>query len=136
MDAVLIDAPCTGSGIWRRRPDAKWRLSERALAERVADQSALLDSCRCAWSSRAGRIVYVTCSLLPEENAERIAAFVARFPAFAPLPGADVIASSDLADGAKARLAEAALLLPEGVVLTPRRTGTDGFFIAVLKRKK
>ena len=135
MDAVLIDAPCTGSGTWRRRPDAKWRLSERALAERVADQAALLETA-APMVKPGGRLVYVTCSLLPAENAERITAFVAGLPAFEPLAGGGVIAGSDLADGAKARLAEAALLLPEGIVLTPRRTGTDGFFVAVLKRKK
>jgi 16S rRNA (cytosine967-C5)-methyltransferase len=73
---------------------------------------------------------------LPEENGERIATFAASHADFELSAGGDVIGGSDLADGSKGRLAEAALLLREGIVLTPRRTGTDGFFIAVLKRKK
>ena len=79
MDAVLIDAPCTGSGTWRRRPDAKWRLSERALGERLAEQTALLDQA-ARFVKPGGRLVYVTCSLFPEENGEQIAAFVAGPP--------------------------------------------------------
>ena len=76
MDAVLIDAPCTGTGTWRRRPDAKWRLTERAVGERVAEQRAILaDAAR--YLKPGGRLVYVTCSLLPEENGDQIEAFLA-----------------------------------------------------------
>jgi len=137
MDVVLVDAPCTGTGTWRRRPDAKWRLTDRALAERVEEQRAVLAEA-APFVKPGGRLVYVTCSLLPEENGDQVEAFVGAEPAFSPVAGADIIAaaaaapSTGLADPAP--LAEAALLLPNGVVFTPRRTGTDGFFVAVLRR--
>jgi 16S rRNA (cytosine967-C5)-methyltransferase len=133
MDRVLIDAPCTGVGTWRRRPDAKWRLSERALADRRAEQAALLDQ-SIGFLKPGGAIAYVTCSLLPGENAEQVRAFADRHEGFAVTPGAELLAGSALPQGAKAGLAAAALLSPEGVILTPRRTGTDGFFVALLKR--
>jgi 16S rRNA (cytosine967-C5)-methyltransferase len=133
MDRVLIDAPCTGVGTWRRRPDAKWRVSERALADRRAEQAALLDQA-IRFLKPGGVLAYVTCSLLPGENAEQVAALAVRHPDFSLLPGADLIAASGLPSEAKARLAAAALLLAEGVVLTPHRTGTDGFFVALLRR--
>jgi 16S rRNA (cytosine967-C5)-methyltransferase len=134
MDRVLIDAPCTGVGTWRRRPDAKWRLSERALADRRAEQAALLDQA-VRFLKPGGAIAYVTCSLLPGENTEQVRAFAGRHEGFAVLPGADVISASGLPAEAKAGLAGAALVLPEGVVLSPRRTGTDGFFVALLARR-
>jgi 16S rRNA (cytosine967-C5)-methyltransferase len=133
MDRVLIDAPCTGVGTWRRRPDAKWRLSERALADRRAEQAALLDQA-IGFLKPGGAIAYVTCSLLPGENAEQVRAFAGRHAGFTITPGAELLADSALPQAAKAGLAAAALLSPEGVILTPRRTGTDGFFVALLKR--
>jgi 16S rRNA (cytosine967-C5)-methyltransferase len=133
MDRVLIDAPCTGVGTWRRRPDAKWRVSERALADRRVEQSALLDQA-ARFLKPGGAIAYVTCSLLPGENTEQVSAFASRHEGFAVTPGAAVIAASGLPPQAAANLAAAALLLPEGVVLTPGRTGTDGFFVALLQR--
>jgi 16S rRNA (cytosine967-C5)-methyltransferase len=130
MDAVLVDAPCTGTGVWRRRPDAKWRLSERSLAERVAEQDAVLDeAARCV--APGGTLVYVTCSLLPEENGDRVAAFQARTPGFAIIPPGEVIAAAGVAPA----LAEAALLTDRGFILSPRRTGTDGFFVASMRRQ-
>lgn len=128
MDAVLVDAPCTGSGVWRRRPDAKWKLTERALGNRLGEQVALLaDAGR--YVKPGGRLVYVTCSVLPEENADQVTRFAAENPGFRLVPGTGVIAASG-----SETLAGSALLLPEGVVLSPARTGTDGFFIAVLER--
>jgi 16S rRNA (cytosine967-C5)-methyltransferase len=133
MDRVLIDAPCTGVGTWRRRPDAKWRVSERALADRCAEQAALLDRA-VRFLRPGGAIAYVTCSLLPAENAEQVRAFVARHRGFAATPGAELVAASALPEGARTNLAGSALLLTEGVVLSPRRTATDGFFVALLRR--
>ena len=130
MDAVLIDAPCTGAGAWRRRPDAKWRLGERALAERVKEQAAVLKSAVPLVKS-GGRLVYVTCSLLPDENADRVEEFLAAAPDFVVVVPRAAIAAADLGES----LAEAVLLGEEGVTLTPRRTGTDGFFIAVMHRQ-
>ena len=62
-DCVLIDAPCTGTGTWRRNPDAKWRVRPGALAERVKQQAALLDRA-AALVKAGGRIAYITCSVL------------------------------------------------------------------------
>ena len=132
MDLVLVDAPCTGTGVWRRRPDAKWRLTEKALADRVAEQAALLESA-ATFVRPGGRLAYVTCSLLPEENADRVAAFIAARPAFSALDSGailDAIAEPER----KERLAAASHALPNGVMFTPAATGTDGFFVAVLRR--
>ncbi|MGE3710535.1 MAG: RsmB/NOP family class I SAM-dependent RNA methyltransferase, partial [Hyphomicrobiaceae bacterium] len=74
FDVVLVDAPCTGSGVWRRRPDAKWRVKPANLEERQSEQRRVLDqAARCV--RNGGRIVYVTCSVLPEENSDTIAWF-------------------------------------------------------------
>jgi 16S rRNA (cytosine967-C5)-methyltransferase len=119
MDLVFVDAPCTGSGTWRRHPDAKWRLGPEQLARRMGEQDKVL-SAAAAFVRPGGRMIYVTCSLLAEENEDRIAAFLARAPGFATTPAAGV------ADG---------FLTPQGFLrLTPRSAGTDGFFVAVLRR--
>ena len=127
MDLVLVDAPCTGSGTWRRRPDAKWRLTERQLQTRMAEQAAILDAA-AAHVRPGGRLVYVTCSIFPAENARRTEAFLAANPAFAVLEPQVLW---------RARFGEAAAL-PRisggGLVMTPAGTGTDGFFVAVLER--
>ena len=126
MDAVLIDAPCTGSGVWRRRPDAKWRLTEKALGERIAEQAALLRSA-VRYLKPGGRLIYVTCSLLPDENEDQIAGFLAEAPGMVAVPSQEM---SAVVPG----LAEAALLAANGVILTPRRTETDGFYISVMRK--
>src|SRR5690606_22824048 len=72
MDRVMVDAPCTGTGTWRRRPDIKWRLTEHALAERRSEQAAVLREA-AAYVKGGGYLVYVTCSVLPEENGDQIA---------------------------------------------------------------
>ena len=129
-DLVLIDAPCSGTGTWRRNPDAKWRMRPGALEIRVKDQIEVLD--RAARLVKpGGRIAYVTCSVLPEENADQVRAFVARHPEFAVVPPKET--ASVLWDKAEA-FADAALKLPEGWLMTPRRTGTDGFFVSVLRK--
>jgi 16S rRNA (cytosine967-C5)-methyltransferase len=129
MDAVLVDAPCTGTGVWRRRPDAKWRLTERAVAERVAEQRAILaDAAR--YVKPGGRLVYVTCSLLPEENGDQIEAFVAEDTRFQPAAlDQGMLAALNLNDPGSADTAR-----PPSLNLSPRGTGTDGFFIARLAR--
>ena len=129
MDVVLVDAPCSGSGSWRRRPDAKWRLTREALERRIAEQSKALDQ-GADLVKPGGRLLYVTCSVLPEENADQVAAFLARHEDFAVVPYGQVwraaIASEPppSADGSDQTL-----------LLTPARHGTDGFFVAVVRRK-
>jgi 16S rRNA (cytosine967-C5)-methyltransferase len=130
MDAVLVDAPCTGSGVWRRRPDAKWKLTERALGNRVAEQAALLPLA-AQYVKPGGRLIYVTCSLLPPENDGQVEAFLAHAPDFGTLPASEALASAGL-NGA---LAAALLATPRGVILSPHRTETDGFFISVMRRQ-
>jgi 16S rRNA (cytosine967-C5)-methyltransferase len=129
-DLVVIDAPCTGTGTWRRNPDAKWRMRPGALEVRLKDQVEVLDRA-AALVKVGGRIAYITCSVLGVENGEQVAAFIGRHPEFSILPPEQT--AGVLWDKAEA-FAEAALKAPEGWLMTPRRTGTDGFFVSVLKR--
>ena len=131
MDAVLLDVPCTGTGTWRRRPDAKWRLTERALEDRIADQTGLLDAA-VRYLKPGGRIVYVTCSLLPDENGDQLRAFVERTEGFRVVPPSEVLAASGLPETTHAPLAGAAG--EDGLLLTPHRTATDGFFVGQVAR--
>ena len=129
-DLVLIDAPCSGTGTWRRNPDAKWRMRPGALEVRLKDQVEVLDRA-AAMVKPGGRIAYITCSVLPAENNEQVRAFIARHPEFAVVPPEET--ASVLWDKAE-EFAQAALRSDEGWLLTPRRTGTDGFFVAVLRK--
>jgi 16S rRNA (cytosine967-C5)-methyltransferase len=106
FDRVLVDAPCTGTGTWRRNPDARLRLTEADLAELLPKQRTLLDQAASLVRS-GGRLVYATCSLLSEENEDQVTGFLSRQADFAQ---ADVL------------------------TLSPLRQGTDGFFAAVLER--
>jgi 16S rRNA (cytosine967-C5)-methyltransferase len=129
-DRVLIDAPCTGIGAWRRNPDAKWRVRPGALAQRLKEQRDTL--ARAAPLVKpAGVIVYVTCSVLDEENGAQIRDFLAGHTNFTLVPPPDIIEPL----GERAFLfRRAALFSAEGLLMTPRRTDTDGFFVAVLRR--
>lgn len=106
FDRVLVDAPCTGTGTWRRNPDARLRLTESDLAELLPKQATILDQA-APLVRIGGRLVYATCSLLSEENEAQVTAFLVRHPGFTR---------------------------GEVLVLTPARHGTDGFFAAVLER--
>jgi 16S rRNA (cytosine967-C5)-methyltransferase len=127
---VLIDAPCTGIGTWRRNPDAKWRVRPGALEVRMKEQSEVLD--RAAGLVKpGGRIAYVTCSVLDEENGAQVRAFAARHAEFSVEKPAEVAKAL----GERAYLfTRAALMSDEGLLMTPRRTDTDGFFVSVLRR--
>ena len=127
FDRVLVDAPCTGTGTWRRNPDARQRLAERDLLELVPKQAMILDAA-AGLVRVGGRLVYATCSLLPEENEAQVSAFLTRHPDFVVRP----LIHAWRLDGAPS--------LPENfptgdfLSLTPLRHGTDGFFGAVLER--
>lgn len=128
MDRVLVDAPCTGAGVWRRRPDAKWRVTTEALQKRLVEQDAVLKQA-AEFVKLGGVLAYATCSVLPSENDERIAAFRTEHPAFKPLPMRQVW------DQVLAGVSPPAGALGEtSLLLTPRRSGTDGFFVACLRR--
>ncbi len=130
IDLVLIDAPCTGTGAWRRNPDAKWRVRPGALAERVKQQEALLDRA-AALVKAGGRIAYVTCSVLAEENGDQVRAFLSRHPDFTVVSPREIVAA---ALGERAMLfCRAALLSEDGLLMTPRATDTDGFYVAVMR---
>src|ERR1700754_2540555 len=89
---VLIDAPCTGTGTWRRNPDAKWRIRRGALEVRLKAQTEVLDRA-APLVKPGGRIAYVTCSVLTEENGDQVRAFLARAPDFTVVPPAEVAAA-------------------------------------------
>src|SRR3979490_272323 len=129
-DLVLIDAPCTGTGTWPRNPAAKWRMRPGALEVRLKDQVTVLDRA-AALVKPGGRIAYITCSVLPQENGEQIRNFVARHAGFTVVPPSQT--TMVLWDKAE-DFAAATLQSPEGLLMTPRRTGTDGFFVSILRR--
>ncbi len=128
MDLVLVDAPCSGTGTWRRHPDAKWRLRESALALRSAEQRDVLDQA-ARYVKKGGKLAYITCSLLDEENGAQIAAFLGRHPEFARVGAAQNAAARGLA-----ALAPHLDCRGLGLVLSPHRTNTDGFFFSLLQR--
>jgi 16S rRNA (cytosine967-C5)-methyltransferase len=127
-DVVLIDAPCTGSGAWRRNPDAKWRVRPGALEQRIKDQNEILERA-AGYVKPGGHLVYITCSLLKAENEDRVAAFIAAHAAFLPLEAAHWASACGLP-----ALAAQASLLGVGFRFSPLRTGTDGFYVAPLTR--
>lgn len=108
FDRVLVDAPCTGTGTWRRNPDARWTLAKTEIAELAAKQARILESA-ARLVKQGGRLVYATCSILPEENEAQAEAFLVAHPDFAR-------ARPDLS-------------------LSPAKDETDGFFVAVFERK-
>lgn len=166
FDRVLVDAPCTGTGTWRRNPDAKWKLSPQDLAELTELQRRILDS-----ASRlvkpGGRLIYATCSLLAEENEAQIEAFLGSHADFKLVPVADVWkqalgtdinsvvtpapqiqstgpgsigkanASPTMHPGSQAGMTNESVTAGGAFLsLTPARNGTDGFFAAILERQK
>jgi len=125
IDRVLVDAPCSGLGTLRRNPDLKWRQSPQTVAELVQKQTAILDSAARLVKS-GGRLVYATCSVLPEENEQIAAAFSAAHPGFKSVPVASLLEELKVANAAQ-------LCIPDGLYLRlwPHRHGTDGFFASV-----
>lgn len=126
MDRVLVDALCSGTGTWRRNPNAKWRLTPETLDRDIAKQRSLLD--RAALLVRpGGRLIYVTCSFLDVENERQIASFVERFPNFDVVPGPELWAGV---------LGSPCPVAGPHIQLTPARHGTDAFFVAILERRE
>jgi 16S rRNA (cytosine967-C5)-methyltransferase len=125
FDVVLLDAPCSGSGTWRRQPELKWRLTTERLIELTALQDTLLDEA-AKHVPTGGRLVYATCSVLPCENEDRVARFRARHPDFAIRPASEVWAKPGRTPAPDA--------MKEFFHATPRSAATDGFFTAVMQR--
>ncbi|WP_072395126.1 RsmB/NOP family class I SAM-dependent RNA methyltransferase [Hyphomicrobium sp. CS1GBMeth3] len=128
FDTVLVDAPCSGSGTWRRKPDAKWRLKPEALATRQKEQREVLELAS-GLVKPGGRLIYVTCSVLPEENVDQVAWFLGAHPGFALVPFGEAWRAAlgseppHSADGSA-----------ETLLLTPALHGTDGFFVASFRQ--
>jgi 16S rRNA (cytosine967-C5)-methyltransferase len=119
MDIVLVDAPCSGSGVWRRNPESKWRLRPAALAKRQDEQQEALARAM-PLVKPGGRLVYITCSVLPEENEDALARFLEGRGDFTPAPLPSIAVNAHRRGAA--------------LQLTPRVSGCDGFFIAALQR--
>jgi len=126
MDLVVVDAPCTGSGTWRRRPDAKWRLTAQQLEARRAEQATILDAAS-RYVKPGGRLAYITCSIFQEENAEQASAFLARSPQFSAADYGALWRERFNSAAAEPRIGN-------GITLTPATTGTDGFYFACFGR--
>ncbi len=128
-DLVLVDAPCTGTGTWRRNPDAKWRVRPSSLEHHMNEQAEILEKA-IEYLNPKGRILYITCSLLRDENEAQIARFLAAHADFG------CVMAEDMASGAGLP-ALAGFASPEGLGLrlSPLAGGTDGFYIACLKRR-
>jgi 16S rRNA (cytosine967-C5)-methyltransferase len=116
-DIVLVDAPCSGTGTWRRNPEARWRLTPARLGKLVELQRQLLDIA-ARLVRPGGVLVYAVCSLLEEEGPGQTAEFLARMPEFRP----------------ETDMFEAGRIKGFGKLLSPAHDGTDGFFVARLVR--
>jgi 16S rRNA (cytosine967-C5)-methyltransferase len=127
-DLVFVDAPCTGTGSWRRNPDAKWRIRPGALAQRIAEQDAVLAAAK-RFVKPGGRLHYVTCSVLREENEERIEKFLSESSDFSIVSVAAMVQPAGLTS-----LENFAAPFGFGLRLGPLASRTDGFFVAQLKR--
>jgi 16S rRNA (cytosine967-C5)-methyltransferase len=123
FDCVVIDAPCSGSGAWRRKPDSKWKLTRKLLDQRKSDQREVLKR-GAALVKPGARLVYITCSVLAEENAEQVEWFLKSTPEFSLIPCAQVWDDApQSADGRSNTL-----------LLTPHTHATDGFFVSVMRK--
>ena len=119
-DLVFVDVPCSGTGVWRRAPEDRWRLTQERLDGLVADQRAIL-AAAASLVRPGGRLVYATCSLLAAENADIVDAFLATGPGFRRGDARAALPVRPAGDG------------PD-LVLTPHRHGTDGVYAALLLR--
>ena len=130
MDVVFVDAPCSGSGVWRRRPDAKWRLTLEALQTRIAEQRGVL-TLAAPLVKPGGTLIYATCSVLAAENREQTAWFLSTEPAFAER---DYRAGWPRADQPPPASSQEGMAEGMSLQLTPHSHGTDGFYISILHR--
>jgi 16S rRNA (cytosine967-C5)-methyltransferase len=124
FDVVLVDAPCSGSGTWRRSPELKWRLTPERLDVLTSAQAWLIDD-GARHARPGGRLVYATCSVLPRENGDQIDGFLARSPDFRVEDAQSIWRARGLPE-------------PPGLgryfAASPLRNGSDGFFACVMTR--
>ena len=129
IDRVIVDAPCSGLGTLRRNPDLKWRQTPQGVVELVAKQGAILQSA-ARLLKPGGRLVYATCSILPQENEGVAEAFSAANPAFRPVPARLALELAKVVDPGQLCSADGGYLR-----LWPHRHATDGFFAAIWERE-
>ncbi|MEL7032941.1 MAG: RsmB/NOP family class I SAM-dependent RNA methyltransferase [Pseudomonadota bacterium] len=134
MDCVFVDAPCTGTGTWRRRPDTKWRVKPKSLDTRIEQQNEVLEKA-AGFVKPSGRLLYATCSFLVEEDEDRVDAFLAGRPDWAQEDAVAHATASGLLTEDGIAVIKAGQGPSGSVRLTPRTAGTDGFFFAVLRRQ-
>ena len=133
MDCVFVDAPCSGTGTWRRRPDTKWRLKPGSLETRIAQQTEVLAEA-AKYVRPGGRLLYATCSFLVEEDEDRVAEFLDSHQGWRALDAGEQVAASGLLTDEGVAMVRSYAGADGSLRLTPRRAGTDGFFFAVLQR--
>lgn len=129
FDKVLVDAPCTGTGTWRRRPDTKWRLTQKNLDERTSQQQEALAQAG-EFVRPGGSLIYVTCSVLPEENEAQVNRFASQNPDFDVVEALSSWEKLFNKDTPRPRSSDG-----KTITLTPASTDTDGFFFCRLQRK-
>jgi 16S rRNA (cytosine967-C5)-methyltransferase len=122
QDVVLVDAPCTGAGTWRRSPDSRWRITQESLADLTSIQQSVLQNA-AKMVKKGGRLVYATCSILKEENEHQVEAFLKANPLFKVQAVKDLDASFNIPEG-----------MEDYLRLNPYDHGTDGFFVAILRK--
>ena len=128
FDCVVLDAPCSGTGTWRRKPETKWKLSRSTLDVRLTEQRNVLAQ-GAKLVKAGGRLVYYTCSLLPEENIDQVRNFLKQNPEFKILPFAELWARS-----IGGKIPKSADGRTDTLLLTPYQHDVDGFFIAVMQK--
>ncbi len=126
MDRVILDVPCSGSGVWRRNPELKWRLDEEKLRHYCRIQKNLLAE-GWAFVKPGGWLVYMTCSLFQDENEQQVTGLLNKTGDAKLVPYAESYGRTEL---------KTLSSLPECLALSPRSHGTDGFFVAILEKKK
>jgi len=129
MDKVVVDAPCSGSGTWRRRPDAKWRLTRENLETRLREQEEVLSQA-AQYLRPGGVLCYITCSLFPEENENQVYSFIDDNPGYELLSAGEVWQDLFGFDNLQPWSSDM-----KSVTLTPASTKTDGFYFAVMQRQ-
>ena len=130
FDCVVIDAPCSGSGSWRRKPDAKWRLTPKQFEQRLKDQAQVLEN-GFDLARPGGTMLYITCSVLPEENGDQVSAFLSRHKEMRVIPFAEQWART--IGGAAPVSADGS---DQGLLLTPAQHDTDGFFMCLMRKEQ
>ncbi|WP_332065851.1 RsmB/NOP family class I SAM-dependent RNA methyltransferase [Bartonella sp. CB189] len=128
MDVVLLDAPCSGTGTWRRHPDAKWRLTMEQVKKRQKEQNSILNTV-LSYLKLSGRLVYITCSLFVDENEEQISHFLQQHPNFHPINMRDLWKRHFNLSTVKPTFSN------YGMTLSPATTMTDGFFLSILQQE-